>query len=63
MKIINNYLNFLNKTNGQTYLKKSMTSNIYLETEGIIYIAMAVLSFFLIRVQLSDDHPSDQVFQ
>ncbi|BAT17712.1 Os12g0568166, partial [Oryza sativa Japonica Group] len=27
-KIINNYLNFLNKTNGQTYLKNSTPSNI-----------------------------------
>ncbi|BAS88924.1 Os04g0385650, partial [Oryza sativa Japonica Group] len=26
-KIINNYLNFLNKTNGQTCLKKSTASN------------------------------------
>ncbi len=27
-KRINNYLNFLNKTNGQAYLKKSTASNI-----------------------------------
>jgi hypothetical protein len=28
MKMINNYLNFLNKTNGQIYAKKSTASNI-----------------------------------
>jgi hypothetical protein len=28
MKRINNYLNFLNKTNGQTHTKKSTVSNI-----------------------------------
>ena len=31
----NNYLNFLNKTNGQTYLKKS-TNVKYLEIKGVL---------------------------
>ena len=35
-KRINNYLNFFNKTNGQTFLKKSTVK--YLENEGVLCI-------------------------
>ena len=35
MKRINNYFNFLNKTNGQTHTKKSTVSNI-LKTERVL---------------------------
>ena len=35
MKRINNYLNFLNKTNGQTRTKKSTVSNILKRREYI----------------------------
>jgi hypothetical protein len=38
MKRINNYLNFLNKTNGQTRTKKSTVSNILKRREYISLI-------------------------
>ncbi len=49
MKRINNYLNFLNKTNGQTRTKKSNVSNILKRMEykkaGLLIIKKYILKY------------------
>ena len=44
-KIINNYLNFLNKANVQTFLKKSTASNILGRREYILYYSLRDCDF------------------
>ncbi len=56
-KKINNYLNFLNKKNGQTFFKKSMVSNILGWREYIAWSGRALLvSVDVIYLDVSHTH-------
>ncbi len=52
MKRINNYLNFLNKMNGQTRTKKSMVSNILKRREYSSKIIIFILQLQFLGIKM-----------